>query len=129
MRQKLHRLCPKHEMTCASLPTWGTGPCEVSPAWRTWFLLVLSFLKELFLRENFAADTPTLLQSRSCPDPALLFFFFLASLARFDLSCSKQGLNPCPRQWKLSVLTTGLPGQSLHFSFIIMDLCSELVIH
>ena len=38
--------------------------------------------------------------------------FFLAAHARFDLSYPKQGLNPCPLQWKFSVLTTGLPGKS-----------------
>ena len=37
------------------------------------------------------------------------FFFFFGHL--------DQGLNLCPQQWKLRVLTIGPPGKSLCFSF------------
>ena len=41
--------------------------------------------------------------------------FFVCAIQRVGSSFSDQGWNPCPLQWELLVLITGLPGKSLFF--------------
>ena len=43
----------------------------------------------------------------------VVFFFWLCNMA-CGILFPDQGLNPHPQQWNLGVLTTGLPGESLH---------------
>lgn len=56
--------------------------------------------------------------------PALAEFIFLAGPWVCGILVPDQGLNPHPRQWKLGVLTTGLPGSPCiqHFWNIISNL-------
>ena len=43
--------------------------------------------------------------------------FFVCAIQRVGSSFSDQGWNPCPLQWELLVLITGLPGKSLFCFF------------
>ena len=53
------------------------------------------------------------------PKAQVFFFIALATLQHVGSQLPNQGLNPCPLDWKLRVLTTGLPGKSPR-SFILI---------
>ena len=42
----------------------------------------------------------------------LMLFYFDCALECVGSSFPNQALNPCPLQWKLRILTIGLPGKS-----------------
>ena len=60
-----------------------------------------------------------------CWNSFLLFLFLFGHITRhMDLQI---GIELCPLQWKLRVLTTGLPGTCLLFSFFITNLLEILL--
>ena len=55
--------------------------------------------------------------ANACVNMRLTRVFLSCAIQRVGSSFSDQGWNPCPLQWEILALITGLPGKSLFFFF------------
>ena len=63
---------------------------------------------------------PPLLVHLGCPGLFVFLLFFGLTFASCKTLVPRRGLELCPLQWKLRVLTTGPPGKSHAWSFLMM---------